>query len=154
MEEEKLFTYPIYCSLLSLFRGTREIFPYWLIVSSFSLNFPMLLVFRGLVGLMTGGTMTGVVLLMEYLPKHTRGLSVIILLVFWALGVLFESVLAFLILPNLSWRYLFGISSVPVFLIILILPWIPESARYLLSKKETELAHVCVLTLLAHLSQS
>jgi MFS family permease len=91
---------------------------------------------------MTGGTMTGVVLLMEYLPKKTRGLSVIILLIFWALGVLFESVLAYLILPSLSWRYLFAISSVPVFLIILILPWIPESARYLLSKNQLELAHV------------
>jgi hypothetical protein len=52
----------------------------------------MLLCLRALVGVMMGGTMSGVVLLMEYLPSNTRGKSVLVLLVFWGVGIFAEDI--------------------------------------------------------------
>ena len=48
--------------------------------------------------------------------------------------------LALLIMPSLGWRYLLGISSLPVFISAVSLFWLPESPRYYLSTGNTKMA--------------
>jgi MFS family permease len=50
---------------------------------------------------------------------------------FWAFGACFEALLAWAIMPTLGWRYLVGISVLPLVCFILFSPLIPESLLYL-----------------------
>ena len=57
---------------------------------------------------------------------------------FWTAGILGEASLAWVILPNLpanlGWRWLLGVTAVPLLLIVAVYPQIPESMRYYLVK--------------------
>ncbi|CAG7828553.1 unnamed protein product, partial [Allacma fusca] len=49
-------------------------------------------------------------------------------------------------IPN--WRYLTGVSALPIFLVFLFYPFIQESPRWLLTQKKTQEAHA-ILTKVA-----
>uniref|UniRef100_G3RG18 Major facilitator superfamily (MFS) profile domain-containing protein n=1 Tax=Gorilla gorilla gorilla TaxID=9595 RepID=G3RG18_GORGO len=51
-------------------------------------------------------------------------------LVFWAIGTVFEVVLAVFVMPSLGWRWLLILSAVPLLLFAVLCFWLPESARY------------------------
>lgn len=36
--------------------------------------------------------------------------------IFWALGTVFEVLLAILVMPTLGWRWLLGLSTIPLFI--------------------------------------
>lgn len=61
--------------------------------------------------------------------------------IFWGLGALLEVCLALVVMPTLGWRYLLGLSAVPLlFLLAIICFWLPESSRYHVACGEMERA--------------
>lgn len=48
--------------------------------------------------------------------------------IFWALGTVFEVLLAILVMPTLGWRWLLGLSTIPLF-IFAILCFVSVSVR-------------------------
>ncbi|MGH0179416.1 UNVERIFIED_CONTAM: hypothetical protein FKN15_001712 [Acipenser sinensis] len=50
--------------------------------------------------------------------------------VFWALGTVFEVLLAIMVMPTLGWRWLLLLSTLPLMIFSVLCFWLPESARY------------------------
>ncbi|MGH0184603.1 UNVERIFIED_CONTAM: hypothetical protein FKN15_014938 [Acipenser sinensis] len=50
--------------------------------------------------------------------------------VFWALGTVFEVLLAIMVMPMLGWRWLLLLSTLPLMIFSVLCFWLPESARY------------------------
>lgn len=110
------------------------------LLSSVAPNLGWLLLLRGLVGFAIGAVPQSVTLYAEFLPTKQRAKCVVLLDCFWALGACFEVVLAMAVVPTLGWRWLLGLSAVPLFLFACLTPWIPESARYHVSCGQNEKA--------------
>jgi len=51
---------------------------------------------------------------MEFMPTKGRGVWLIWLEAFWTLGSCIEAGLAWLVLDSLGWRWLLGLSSIPL----------------------------------------
>uniref|UniRef100_A0A8C2LAN7 SV2 related protein b n=1 Tax=Cyprinus carpio TaxID=7962 RepID=A0A8C2LAN7_CYPCA len=66
----------------------------------------------------------------EFLPMKSRGISVILLGVFWGLGAVFEVLLAMLVMPTLGWKWLLAFSTLPLVVFAASCCWLPESARF------------------------
>uniref|UniRef100_A0A8C0D6T5 SV2 related protein n=1 Tax=Balaenoptera musculus TaxID=9771 RepID=A0A8C0D6T5_BALMU len=82
---------------------------YYGILSAFAPVYSWILVLRGLVGFGIGGVPQSVTLYAElFLPMKAR--------VFWAIGTVFEVVLAVFVMPSLGWRWLLILSAVPLLL--------------------------------------
>ena len=91
-----------------------------------------------LTGFGVGGTLpVDYSIFAEYLPNEKRGRYLVLLESFWALGTIAAAGLAWLIVPNLGWRWLLAVSALPAILIFFIRRDIPESPRYLLVKGRT-----------------
>ncbi|TNN30940.1 Synaptic vesicle 2-related protein [Liparis tanakae] len=60
----------------------------------------------------------------------SRATCILLIEVFWALGTVFEVLLAILVMPSLGWRWLLLLSTLPLLLFSLLAHWLPESARY------------------------
>lgn len=114
---------------LSLILSTAVILVFGL-VCAVAINFEMLLIARMVVGIGVSGVPVAFSLLMEYLPLKIRGRMGIALCVCWSLGAMAEAGLARAVMPALGWRWLLGLSTVPSFFLLLLSPFIPESARY------------------------
>lgn len=103
------------------------------LLSAVAPNLGWLLLLRGLVGFAIGAVPQSVTLYAEFLPTKQRAKCVVLLDCFWALGACFEVVLAMAVVPTLGWRWLLGLSAIPLFVFACLTPWIPESARYFMS---------------------
>lgn len=110
------------------------------LVSALSPNYTMLLFARGLVGFGIGGVPVSFSLLMEFLPSAQRGSWGMSLALFWALGAVFEAVVAMFVLPSLGWRWLIAVSTFPLFLVLFLSFWLAESPRWLASRGHLESA--------------
>ncbi|KAL5016323.1 hypothetical protein ScPMuIL_005912 [Solemya velum] len=86
------------------------------------------------------GTPQSFALLAEYLPSKYRAKFLNVGAVSWASGTMFEIIVAALVLPTLGWRWLLGFSAIPVLLILPLLKFLPESARFLVAAGEKEKA--------------
>jgi len=73
-----------------------------------------LIFFRFWVGLGLGGVPVSFTLFMEFMPTKGRGVWLIWLEAFWTLGSCIEAGLAWLVLDSLGWRWLLGLSSIPL----------------------------------------
>uniref|UniRef100_A0A4X2KBR9 Synaptic vesicle 2-related protein n=1 Tax=Vombatus ursinus TaxID=29139 RepID=A0A4X2KBR9_VOMUR len=71
-----------------------------------------------------------VTLYAEFLPMKARAKCILLIEVFWAIGTVFEVVLAVFVMPSLGWRWLLILSAVPLLLFAVLCFWLPESARY------------------------
>ncbi|XP_059155982.1 synaptic vesicle 2-related protein-like [Physella acuta] len=111
----------ILCSVITCYFG---------ILSSFAPNFIWMLILRGLVGFGIGGAPQSVTLYAEFLPSKSRATCVTLIEIFWAIGACFEVLLALLVMPTLGWSYLLGFSALPLLIFSLFCVWLPESARY------------------------
>ncbi|XP_043233664.1 synaptic vesicle 2-related protein-like isoform X1 [Amphibalanus amphitrite] len=109
-------------------------------LSAFAPTYVWLLLLRGLVGFCVGAIPQAVTLYAEYLPVKQRGKCVILLECFWALGACMEVLLALFVMPTLGWKWLLGLSSLPLLLFTLICPWLPESARFHAASGQSERA--------------
>ncbi|XP_034090093.1 synaptic vesicle 2-related protein-like isoform X1 [Gymnodraco acuticeps] len=100
------------------------------VLSSFAPVYGWLLFLRGLVGFGIGGVPQAVTLYSEFLPVKSRGTYVMLIAAFWAIGSVFEVLLALLIMPTLGWRWLLFFSSLPMAVFLCFCHWLPESPRF------------------------
>ncbi|EMP37157.1 Synaptic vesicle 2-related protein [Chelonia mydas] len=103
---------------------------YYGILSGFAPVYSWILVLRGLVGFGIGGVPQSVTLYAEFLPMKARAKCILLIEVFWAIGTVFEVLLAVFVMPTLGWRWLLILSAVPLLLFAILCFWLPESARY------------------------
>jgi len=121
------------------FVGTVAVDSVFGLLSALSPSFPFLLGLRALTGFGVGGTLpVDYSIFAEYLPTRNRGRYLVLLEAFWALGSLAAAGLAWLVVPNLGWRWLLAISAVPGLIIFWIRRHVPESPRYLLVNGQAE----------------
>ncbi|KAK9784698.1 hypothetical protein WJX73_003774 [Symbiochloris irregularis] len=117
------------------------------ILSALAPNFAWLLVFRAAVGVGLGGAHVAFTLAMEVTPTKCRVPVLVCVQGFWTLGTMFEAGLAWGILSSWGWRWLLGLSSLPLLALLLTYPFIPESPYYLAvsgqqAKAQAVLQHV------------
>ncbi|VFV38552.1 synaptic vesicle 2-related [Lynx pardinus] len=103
---------------------------YYGVLSAFAPVYSWILVLRGLVGFGIGGVPQSVTLYAEFLPMKARAKCILLIEVFWAIGTVFEVILAVFVMPSLGWRWLLILSAVPLLLFAVLCFWLPESARY------------------------
>ncbi|XP_075221741.1 synaptic vesicle glycoprotein 2B isoform X2 [Lycorma delicatula] len=121
-----------------------------IVASSFSQSYALFMIFRFLNGAALGGS--GPVIwsyFAEFQPKGKRGSMLSSMAAFWTLGNLFVASLAWLIIPSSigfyssnfvfnSWRVFLLICSIPSFIVAVLLYFLPESPKFLLSQGKTE----------------
>ena len=102
------------------------------LASSFAPTFGWLVFLRTLVGFAVGGTPIAVTMYAEFVSSDGRGKSLLLMQSFWILGTLFVAGLAWNVLPYVDgWRLLLRYSAVPNVLLILGIPFLPESPHWL-----------------------
>uniref|UniRef100_A0A8R1HUC3 MFS domain-containing protein n=1 Tax=Caenorhabditis japonica TaxID=281687 RepID=A0A8R1HUC3_CAEJA len=100
------------------------------VFSAFSPHFYVLLLFRGLTGFGIGGVPQSVTLYAEFLPTAQRAKCVVLIESFWAIGAVFEALLAYFVMNAWGWRALMLFSSLPLGIFSVASFWLPESARF------------------------
>uniref|UniRef100_UPI0037E86FAD synaptic vesicle 2-related protein-like n=1 Tax=Semicossyphus pulcher TaxID=241346 RepID=UPI0037E86FAD len=115
---------------------------YFGLLSAFAPVFGWLLFLRGLVGAGLGGAPQAVTMYSEFLPVKSRGKCITMMAAFWAMGAVFEVLLALWIMPTLGWRWLLGLSTIPMLIFVCFSYWLPESPRFdmLTGKREKVVA--------------
>jgi SHS family lactate transporter-like MFS transporter len=99
------------------------------LLTAFSPNYTIFLVFRALYGIGMGGEWgLGASLAMESLPVKARGLASGILQQGYSFGFLLAAVVYWLVFPHFGWRALFIVGALPALLVIYIRLHVPESA--------------------------
>lgn len=108
------------------------------VFSALSPNYLSLLLSRALVGVGLGGAPVVFSLFLEFVPSKRRGFWLVFISLFWTLGSIAEAALAWAVLPTLGWRWLLAISSLPLALLLLLYPFVPESPRFYTVKNRTK----------------
>jgi MFS family permease len=104
------------------------------VLTGFATSFPLLLLFRGLVGFGIGGANVPFDLLAELLPASQRGSFLIYIEFFWTFGSVMVAGLAWGFLTQEGWRLLALITVIPVAVTSLFsILYLPESPRWLMS---------------------
>uniref|UniRef100_A0AAX7V7R7 Major facilitator superfamily (MFS) profile domain-containing protein n=1 Tax=Astatotilapia calliptera TaxID=8154 RepID=A0AAX7V7R7_ASTCA len=103
---------------------------YYGLLSAFAPAYGWLLFLRSLVGFGIGGAPQSVTLYSEFLPMKARGICIMLIAAFWAIGAVFEVLLALMVMPDLGWRWLLGLSTVPLAIFVCFCFWLPESPRF------------------------
>lgn len=101
------------------------------LVSTFVPNVYVLVACRAMVGFGLGGSHIAVSLLMEMMPPKQRNNMLNLFQGFTVLGVWTEAALAWGVMEPLGWRYLAFLTSVPSFLAVTLIYWLPESPLWL-----------------------
>lgn len=102
------------------------------LLTAFSPNYTVLLVFRALYGIGMGGEWgLGASLAMETLPTQARGLFSGILQQGYAFGYLLAAVVYWIVFPFFGWRGLFIAGALPAILVLYIRARVPESPVWL-----------------------
>ncbi len=126
--------------------GRKRVFIYTLVfygvmtfLAGLSVNYPMLMVFRFLVGLGLGAEIPVVFTMMsEFSPAQHRGRMLVLLESFWAFGWIAAALIGYLVVPYLGWRVAFFTGALPALYAAFLRCCLPESPRYLerVGKKE------------------
>jgi len=107
-----------------------------------SWNVPSLFIFRFLLGIGLGASYPiAITLLPEFLPKQARGSYLTVLEGLAPIGVISAGLVAVLVLPLVSWRWVFFIEAVPALWVFVIRRYVPESPRWLESSGRKEEAN-------------
>jgi putative MFS transporter len=97
-----------------------------------SWNFTSLLVFRFFLGLGLGAEYpVANAMLPEFLPKSVRGRYMTVMEGLAPIGVMCAGLVAFLVLPQVGWRWVFVAEAAPALWLFLIRRSLPESPRWL-----------------------
>ncbi|XP_077193005.1 solute carrier family 22 member 7-like isoform X2 [Paroedura picta] len=108
-------------------------------MSAFAVSYLMFIIMRLLCGVgLTGISIISLILAVEWTSIKHRTFCGTISGISWSIGYMILALLAYLIR---SWRWLLLAVTSPCLLSIIIWWWLPESARWLLAKKEVESAH-------------
>ena len=109
-------------------------------LSALAWNLWSIMLLRFLTGFCIGASSCAFTLYAEYAPSAIRGKLLIFQQSFWAIGTLFNALLAWLVLETLDWRWYLIISSFPLVLILYFAWNVPESVQYLVSVGEHDRA--------------
>jgi SHS family lactate transporter-like MFS transporter len=102
------------------------------LLTAFTPNYTMLLIFRALYGIGMGGEWgLGASLAMESLPTESRGLFSGILQQGYMFGYLFAALVYLIVFPFFGWRALFVVGALPALLVLYIRAHVPESPTWL-----------------------
>jgi MFS transporter, AAHS family, 4-hydroxybenzoate transporter len=109
-------------------------------------------VFRFLAGLGLGGAMPNAAALSsEYAPRRQRAFAVTLTIVCIPLGGTLAALLSAHVVPTYGWRMLFVLGGIiPIVLGLILLKCLPESPRYLASRKERWPELIVLLRKLGH----
>ncbi|XP_078503411.1 solute carrier family 22 member 7-like isoform X2 [Lissotriton helveticus] len=108
-----------------------------------SINYPMLAVFRSLSGVSLSGFSTITLAMnVEWMDMKHRTLAGTLGSLFWSFGGMFLSLVAYLIR---DWRWLLVAATSPCIVMIISIWWLPESARWLLTKGKVKEAHALLV---------
>ena len=92
-------------------------------------------VFRGLLGFGYGGScVSDIVILAEFLPTKNRGVYLAAVDLVYSFGTVYIAVMAWIIVPQVGWRWLLVISGIPGIILVIARRNIPESPRFLLMR--------------------
>ena len=96
-----------------------------------------LLVYRFLTGLGLGGAMPNIIALTsEYAPKRMRALLIAIMFCGFPLGSTIGGVISAPLIATFGWQAVFIVGGVlPLVTLIVLLVWLPESIRYLMTRE-------------------
>lgn len=116
------------------------------IMLALSWNFTFLLIFRFLLGVGLGAEYpVANAMLPEFLPKSSRGRYMTVMEGLAPIGVISAGLIAFFVLPQVGWRWVFVAEAVPAAWLFLIRRNLPESPRWLESIGRSEEAHATLL---------
>ncbi|XP_054243055.1 putative transporter SVOPL [Indicator indicator] len=107
---------------------------YFSLLTSFAPSYVWFVLLRAMVGGGVSGHTQGLIIKTEFLPTKYRGYMLPLSQVFWLVGSLLIIGLGSVVNPTIGWRWLIRIASIPGILLILVFKFIPESARYNVSK--------------------
>jgi AAHS family 4-hydroxybenzoate transporter-like MFS transporter len=112
----------------------------------------MLGLLRFLSGLGLGGAMpNAAALASEYVPRRQRAFAVTLTIVCFPLGGTLAALLAAQVLPLYGWRMLFVVGGiVPIAVAILLFPLLPESPKYLATRRDRWSELIALLRRLGH----
>ena len=132
--------------ILADYRGRRYVFQTTILVYSLftgfcalSANWVMLIVFRLIVGTGVGGLIpVDTAYLTEMTPPKYRGKFLSLFNGAWPIGAAVAGLLSYFLVPVFGWRILFVIGVLPALIVFWIRRSLPESPRYLVSRKKFE----------------
>ncbi|WP_165666408.1 MFS transporter [Metapseudomonas otitidis] len=118
--------------------GAVFLFGLFSLFSAFSANVEQLLVLRFLTGLGLGAAMpNATTLLSEYTPEHLKSLLVTSMFCGFNLGMAGGGFVSAKLIPAFGWHSLLLIGGLlPLLLTLVLLLWLPESARYLVVRNK------------------
>ncbi|OQR86828.1 hypothetical protein ACHHYP_09914 [Achlya hypogyna] len=117
-----------------MFTWTMVTFAFGNIMCAVADSYGMLLTFRFIAGIGLGGELpVATTLVQELSPKATRGRIIVVLDAFWPLGCILAIVLAREVTKEVSWRWVFALSTLPVIYALTARMFVPESPKWLAS---------------------
>mmetsp|Transcript_11982 Transcript_11982/g.15678 ORF Transcript_11982/g.15678 Transcript_11982/m.15678 type:complete len:228 (-) Transcript_11982:21-704(-) len=107
------------------------------IATFFAPNYRVLLLFRGCLGFGIGGSIAPFDYIAEVVPVKKRGSICLVAMLFFGLGSILTTAIAWAVLGRYGWHILALVCTIPVFLCLFSSFTIPESPRWLLSQGRT-----------------
>lgn len=115
------------------------------VVSAISTNLITLCVFRFFVGFGLSGSFVYYDLVAELSPSNIRAKILMLMIIMGGVGSILVNLFAWLTLSYYGWRVLTVASAVPLFIsLILSFMYLPESPRWLISKKRVDDATILI----------
>ncbi|KAJ1147821.1 hypothetical protein NDU88_000676 [Pleurodeles waltl] len=113
------------------------------VTAAASVNYPMFAVFRSLSGMsLSAVPVVTTALSVEWVEVKHRFKAWCMSSIFWPIGIMLLSLVAYLIR---DWRWLLIAAMSPYVFIIISIWWLPESARWLLTKGKVKEAHTLLV---------
>ncbi|XP_062513785.1 synaptic vesicle 2-related protein-like isoform X2 [Corticium candelabrum] len=113
---------------------------YFSMLSAFAHSYVWLLVLRFLIGFGLSASPQVVTYYAEFLPVKSRAYCLVLVEVFFNIGLILEVVLAIIVMPRLNWRWLLGLTAIPLFIDLFTFKFAPESPRYYVAARQLDKA--------------
>ncbi|GBG77662.1 hypothetical protein CBR_g24109 [Chara braunii] len=114
------------------------------LLSAASPSYVWLLVTRGVTGFGIGGGGVVFSLVLEFAPVRGRGFWLVTISLAWTVGSILEALLAWMVMPSMSWRLLAVLSTPPLIFLCIFYPLLPESPRFLVISGRLEEARAVI----------